>query len=332
MRRLLVLVALFAMLVAPLPVAQPPEAGAAGVPMTITTREAGSGALVPGACYVVEDRVNGGGIAAACDDDDGDNDGRTVLTTTGDECDSCDIMQTVRPAQYLPADEAEGVAWGDRTFVTFLKPYLAVKFLDAHTRVALPGACITVNKTGVGGAVASACDGEADAGAGDQDGARNGVAVTKRLDTAATYTVTQTTRNVPRGYLRAAPVDVVANAAETGEFETVTLLLSGPADLRINTRGTDGKQLKGACYVVKDKSHGGSLGRVCDGTRGDDDGKKNAKIVIRGLPAGHTYLIDQKKAPAGYRLVARDTRVTTVDGANTVTIKTKPKTKPKRKR
>lgn len=308
----------------------PQAAAQSGTIITITSVEPDGVTPItgPGVCYSVIDMDTGtssGAVGSGCDTD---GDGVVTVDTNGD-CDVCDVFQDLRPPVvhvYVdqPTTPIRSGGSGSVKFTNFFLPFFTVRTVDAATRVPVSGTCVAVNSL-IEQVIA--CDGSAE----DLEDLTNGIIQTKRVREPDTYKVE--TSRVPRGYIKAQPVSVSAGPAEKqGQSEIVTLLLSGPADLRINTRGTDGKQLKGACYVIKDKSHGGSLGRVCDGARGDEDGKKNAKIVIRGLPAGHTYLIDQKKAPAGYRLVAKDTQVTTVDGANTVTIKNTPKSKPKRKR
>ncbi len=79
-----------------------------------------------------------------------------------------------------------------------------------------------------------------------------------------------------------------------------------------------GARLKGACYNIADTSHGGGLGKHCDGQLvngfGDQDGRRNGVVVTKTLPVGHTYTIDQATAPAGYRLAVADKLVTTVAG------------------
>ena len=111
----------------------------------------------------------------------------------------------------------------------------------------------------------------------------------------------------------------MADPALPGTFEAVTVKLPRAPRVKITTvdAGT-GARLTGACYAIADTSHGGGLGKHCDGElvngSGDQDGLRNGIVVTKTLPVGHTYLIDQATAPAGYRLAAADKSVTTVAG------------------
>lgn len=351
MRRLVLLATMLSLLIVPLSLALPQTAGAQSSPLVIHTVERGSGAPVLYVCYGVRDLGRGGDIAGACDQDDGNADGTTTLTTGWPECSNCRISQSIRenpntglPLDHLREPPLEGVSWsgGPYTFQNYLKPFLVVSAVDATTGALVPGACINVGNLSRGGGVGGGCDGDSF----DQDNARNGMFKTKRLNLAYPYVgpenfrVSQTSPPPP-GYELGARVDTAAGPAETDEFVHVILPLTPkpapppplPTPARLTIKTVDSKtnrRLNGACYVVKDQSHGGSLGRICDGVKqgagGDQDGRSNGVIVIKRLPGGHTYVIDQKKAPQGYRLFAGDKRVVTVAGSNeTVTFKNRPK-------
>jgi hypothetical protein len=322
MKRTLVLLAVLTLLVVPLPLARPKTAGAVASTMTVVTTERGSGAPVANACYNVQDLIRGGAIVAACDKDDGASDGTTTLTSS-DPCSSCRVHQSLPddPVTGLPTDylrePSQDTGWGGSvTFANFLKPYLAVTAHDARTGAVVPGVCIAVQDLDRGGGAAAGCDGDAH----DADGQRNGTITTKRLARAGNYRVNQTSPP-PAGYVRGPSVDVVADPAATGEFEAVTIQVPPAPRIVITTVDKrTGARIKGACYAISDRSHGGGLGTLCDGQRngtfGDQDGVKNGVIRTQPLPVGHTYLLDQTKTARGYRIARPDREVTTVAGEN----------------
>jgi len=307
--------------------ALPSPASAAATPITITAVERGSGAPVPGACYSVVDRGRGGGsIAGGCDNgQNGDavaHDGTVVLTTER-ECEVCEVVQTlpnlapgVVTNHLLEPMQTGG--WQDYQFSNYLKPYLQVAFVDARTDVPLTGACIGINKTGEPGGIYAGCDGNDGGGAGDQDGAANGVVETRRLPTAGTYTVGQPASGAPDGYLVADPFDVDAPPAETGDVVTRTVQMIGNATLLVRAVNKKGKPLDGACYAVKDATLGAGLGRICDGRAGDDDGKTDGVVRLADLPWGHRYVADQKSAPKDYKPARKSKSVTTEPGEQSV--------------
>jgi hypothetical protein len=322
MKRTLLVLAVLTLLVVPLSLARPRAAGAATSTMTVVTTERGSGAPVANACYSVQDLIRGGGIAAACDRDDGASDGTTTLTST-DPCSSCRVRQSLPddpvtglPTDYLLEPSQDTGFGGSVTFQNFLKPYLAVTARDARTGAVVPGVCIAVQDLDHGGGPTGGCDGDTS----DADGRRNGTITTKRLAHAGNYRVNQKSPP-PTGYVLGPSVDVVADPAATGEFEAVTIQVPPAPRIVITTVDKrTGARLKGACYAIRDTSHGGGLGTLCDGQRngsfGDQDGVKNGVIRTQPLPVGHTYLLDQTKTARGYRVARADQEVTTVAGEN----------------
>lgn len=324
MKRMVSVLAVLTLLVVPLDLARPSTA-AAGSTMTILTKERGSGDPALYACYSVEDLTDAGtgngGVGGGCDGDDGAADGTTLLTGLA-PCDPCRVTQKLpdqpddQPTQYLLEPQQVGGAGQMYTFANFLKPYLVVTALDARTGVRVPEACVAVADVDRGGAVFGGCDGQPS----DRDGRRDGKIETPRLPHAGNYRVDQKSPPPP-GYVLGASADVAADPATTGEFDAVTVKVPPAPKIVITTIDSrTGKRLRGACYAIADRSHGGGLGTFCDGKRsgtfGDQDGVANGTIVTKPLPVGHTYLLDQKTAPRGYRLVAPDKAVTTGAGTN----------------
>ena len=326
MKRVVLVVTVLTLVIVPLGLARPPAAAAADT-ITILTKERGSEGPALYACYSVEDLTDAGtgngGVGAACDGDDGTVDGTTRVPVA--PCDPCRVSQGLpdrpndQPTDYLLERPQVGGAGQTFTFRNFLKPYVVVSAVDARTGNRVLGACIVVadvdRGSGVGG-----CDGASS----DRDGRRNGKIQTPRLNNAnyldgtGNHRVDQTSP-APAGYVLGASVEFVADPARTGEFEAVTVKLPPAPRIVITTvDARSGDRLKGACYAIGDKSHGGGLGTFCDGqqsgTFGDQDGRANGVIVTKTLPVGHTYLIDQRTAPGGYRLATRDKSVTTVAG------------------
>lgn len=305
-------------------------ADAAGT-ITVQAFERGSGAPVPGACYSVQDVARGGTIAGGCDEDD---DG-VVTLGSDDECSQCRIHQSLPnlapgvPTAHLLEPPQDG-GWQSYRFDNYLKPYLRVTYRDAHTGVPLRGACLGINETGLAGAVYAGCDGNAAGGAGDQDGAANGVVETRRLPKAGSYTVTTSTAGLPAGYLRPTPVDLTAPPAETGDVVTHTFEMVGSAAIAVRTVDSrrPGRPVRGACYKVTDKTLGAGLGTFCDGSRGglagDQDRKKNGVLMLHHLAGGHTFVLDQKRVPKAYRVTRANKTVTTTAAKVTkVVVKTK---------
>lgn len=323
MKRTISLLTVLTILVVPLTFARVPEASASGT-MTILTKERGSGAPAIGACYSVQDLIRGGGIASACDNHDGSLDGTTILTST-DPCDSCRIHQSMPdhpttglPTEYLVEPFQDSGFGGSLTFENYLKPYLVVTALDAKTGNRVNGFCIAVGDLDRGGGAAAGCDGDTS----DLDGQRDGKITTKRLARTGNYRVSQKSP-FPPGYVQGPSVDLFADPATTGQFEAVTLQVPPAPRIVIKTVNKQtGARVKGACYAISDKSHGGGLGTFCDGqqngTFGDQDGAKNGVIVTQYLPVGHTYLLDQTKTARGYRIAKTDQEVTTVAGDDAI--------------
>jgi hypothetical protein len=166
-----------------------------------------------------------------------------------------------------------------------------------------------------GGGVAGGCDGTTNGLSGDLDGTRNGRIRTVRLDPGP-FRVKQ--GQVPAGYLKGKPVDVEAVA---GQVHRVTIKVPPRPRILITTTdvATDAR-LKGACYTISDLTHGGGLGKICDGqqngTFGDQDGSRNGRILTRPLDANTTYRLHEETPPVGYR-AARDKDVKTVAGKDT---------------
>ena len=325
MKRVVSGLALVAMLIVPFGLARPQAAAAAGT-ITVETKERGSEGPALHACYTVADLNDSGGfnggVGGACDKDDGAVDGTTVVSVA--PCSPCRVSQGLpdkpngQPTDYLPEPPQTGAEGQTFTFRNFLKPYLVVTASDAKTGKQIEGACIAVVNVDLGGGAFGGCDG----GTSDRDGQRNGKIETPRLAHAGTFRVDQKSPP-PAGYVLGASVEVVADPAQTGEFEAVTIKLPPAPKIVIKTVDSKtGKRLKGACYGIADKSHGGGLGTYCDGVKngnfGDQDGVKNGIVVTQTLPVSHTYLIDQTTAPRGYRLVAADKEVTTEAGKNAV--------------
>ena len=330
--RMLTVSMLLAALAVPLGLANPPAASAAGT-ITVGTKERGSEGPALYACYSVEDLTDAGtgngGVGAACDGDDGAVDGTTRVRVA--DCSPCRVSQSLRekpnnqPNDYLLEPSQTGAEGQTFVFRNFLRPYLVVTAVDAQSGKPLEGACIAVEDRDRGGTSFGGCDGNAASGLGDQDGQRDGRITTRRLNTG-TYRVHQKSP-APAGYLLGAAVDVTADPAQTGEFEAVTAEFPQAPKIAIKTvDAKTGKRLKGACYGIADTSHGGGVGTFCDGQSTDQDGASNGVVVTKALPAGHTYAINQTKAPRGYRLVGPDKTTTTAAGTTSaVTFKNRPK-------
>ena len=296
---------------------------------SVHTFERGSGAPVPYVCYSVEDLGAGGTLASACDND---GDGMVLLETHADECGDCRVHQSLpdlptgEKTPYLLAPDQDG-GWHPYVFHNYLKPYLEVGYRDAHTEVGLPGACMTVHEKEPSGGAFAGCDGDAPNGEnGDHDGERNAVIRTARLPHDGDYTVATTNRFLPTGYVKPDPVDLYAPPAEPGDVVTHTFELTGTAGIAV--RAVDArrprKAVKGACYVVRDRTLGGaSLGRFCDGSvrsglAGDEDQAANGVLTLVLLAGGHEYVIKQRSVPDGYRVTKKATVVTAVSGESTV--------------
>lgn len=161
--------------------------------LIVTSRDARSGALLPGVCIGVTDLDRGGGADGVCDggpnDPDGLRNGR--MQTKRLNPGRYRVSQTVVPADYTkgaPVNVAAVAGQVHRLTVEAPpRPRIRIRTVAAGSGALLKGVCYGVVDVTHGGGVGTFCDGASS----DADGRLNGTVVTKPLQPATLYRLHQ---------------------------------------------------------------------------------------------------------------------------------------------